>query len=96
MFRHKEENENQHNLTILGAGIRQHSMILCMMYFQNFFTNHASLEYHWVKVIKHTDSGFEVSEAWILILILLLLTVTLTSITRTYLWLSVFSSVQWL
>lgn len=28
MPRHKEENKNQHNLTILSTDIRQHSMII--------------------------------------------------------------------
>lgn len=72
MCRHKEENKNQHNLTILITDLRQHSMILYIVYFQNFYTNHVRLEHHGRKVTKNTDIGFEVSGAWVLILVLLL------------------------
>lgn len=44
MSRHKEGNKNQHKLTVLSTDIRQHSMILCIIDFQNFYINHISVE----------------------------------------------------
>lgn len=55
MSRHKEENKNQNNLTILSTDRGQHSIILYIIYFHNFYINHVNLEYH-VKMLLKTKT----------------------------------------
>lgn len=85
MSRHKQKSENQHNLTILDADIRQHyDSLYCV--FVIFFTNYVSSEHHGKKLLKTQtavlrSAGFRF-EAWVLIMVLLLLIMILTKMVR--------------